>query len=279
MSSEAKMSEALVWVNGKPSQTVSVFDRGFAYGDGLFETIRIAQGRLTLAALHWDRLNRGCHRLRIPLDLGQLQQEVTAFLRTCQQGVLKITISRGVGGRGYNPEGLNQPSRILSFHPLPEYSFDPADQGVCVKLCQTRLGYSALAGVKHLNRLEQVLARSEWQGAEFGEGLLCDMDGRLIEGVMSNLFVVNSKNELITPDLSRCGVEGVCRQYVLSKALDMGYTVRVMDVSPVLEDVAELFLCNSVNGIWPIVAVNEREWKIGSVTRNIQRVVWDVLND
>ena len=268
-----------VWVNGVAQALIPVSDRGLAYGDGLFETIRVAGGKTTLDEYHWQRLCDSCQRLGITLNLPQLLDEVAAFLSACAAdcAVLKVIVTRGSGGRGYNPQGCDAPRRILSLHPLPERNPDPAVVGARVRLCQLRLARSALAGLKHLNRLEQVLARDEWQGDDFHEGLLCDDSGHLIEGTMSNLFVVTHAGELLTPDLSFCGVSGVCREFVIDLARSRGLTVREAPVSPLL-DVAEVFLCNSVNGVWPVVECAGRVWPIGPVTTLIRDCVLEKLH-
>ena len=276
------MGDLPVWVNGVPESRVSVSDRGLAYGDGLFETVRISNRRPTLAALHWRRLSQGCQKLGIPLNLQRLMDEVDAFLSSApmSDGVLKVIITRGSGGRGYNPEGCQTTRRILSIHPLPQRTPDPAVHGARVMACRFRLGQSELAGMKHLNRLEQVLARQEWSGNAYDEGLLSDFSGNLIEGTMSNLFMVNHQGELVTPDLSGSGVKGVCREFVIALAGDMGLTVVEAPISLqfLQNSAAEVFLCNSVNGVWPVVLYDQSHWGVGSVTMDIRDRVREELN-
>ncbi|MBO9480907.1 MULTISPECIES: aminodeoxychorismate lyase [Gammaproteobacteria] len=273
------MSEYPVWVNGVPESFLPVSDRGLAYGDGLFETVRVAGGKPTLADYHWRRLQRSCQQLGIAVDIERLLEEVDAFLldNRAFDGVLKVMITRGSGGRGYNPEGCLSVRRILSLHPLPSRSRDPGVHGARVKLCQMRLGRSALAGLKHLNRLEQVLARSEWQGDAYDEGLLCDFEGNLVEGTMSNLFIVTHEGDLVTPDLSFHGVAGVCREFIIEFARHRGMTVKEQSVPRGL-DVAEIFLCNSVNGVWPVIEYEGREWGIGPLTSQIRDCVLEEFN-
>lgn len=268
------------WINGAPGNCLSVADRGLAYGDGLFETIRISCGKPALISLHWCRLIEGCKTLGIPLDISLLKAEVTAFLEANPMvfGVLKVIVTRGSGGRGYNPQGCVNPMRCLSLHPLVQRNPDPAVEGARVKPCSTRLGQSMLAGIKHLNRLEQVLARSEWQGNHWDEGLVCDFDGRLIEGTMSNLFVVMDNGLLCTPDLSRCGVAGVARQFILERAVRLGLNAEVRALEPGLPNVEEIFLCNSVNGVWPVVQYGDRHWDIGNTTIKIRDCLLEELN-
>ncbi len=276
----AKKAQTPVWINGKSSVSLPISDRGLAYGDGVFETVRIHSGQPTLAPLHWCRLNDSCQRLGIVLDVAVLVAEVERFLSQARvdSGVLKIIITRGSGGRGYNPAGCHQTTRCLSLHPLPVRNPDPAIKGAKVMECQLKLGQSALAGMKHLNRLEQVLARAEWQGDEWDEGIVCDFSGHVIEGTMTNLFVVDRNGRLLTPDVSRCGVAGVCRQYIIDKAQKLGLTVEIGDYQLQDVDITELFLCNSVNGVWPVVEYAGQYWDVGPVTLRVRDWLLEELN-
>ncbi|HBZ93517.1 MAG TPA: aminodeoxychorismate lyase, partial [Pseudomonas sp.] len=219
------------WVNGAPGEQLSVRDRGLAYGDGLFETIAVRGGRIPLLARHMARLADGCRRLSIPLDLPQMESELQAFAGQLGDGVAKLVVTRGEGQRGYAPPQPCQPLRILQAAPLPQYPAVHAEQGVRLFPCETRLAEQPLlAGLKHLNRLEQVLARAEWQDAECAEGLMRDSHGRVIEGVYSNLFLV-IEGGLVTADLSRCGVAGVMRAELLQQAQMLGLAIELRDIS------------------------------------------------
>jgi 4-amino-4-deoxychorismate lyase len=146
--------------------------------------------------------------------------------------------------------------------------------GVRVIRCQLVLGEQPrLAGVKSLNRLENVLARAEWRDSEVREGLLADAAGRVIEATMSNVFAVFGRR-LVTPDLSRCGVRGAQRERVLELAHAAGVPVEVADISFAgLLDADEVFLANSIIGVWPVSACGERAWKPGPVTREVQALL------
>ncbi len=273
--------EKPIWVNGKSAQSIAATDRGLAYGDGVFETIKVVAGQQTLEPLHWQRLACGVDRLGIKLDVIKTREESRHFLRSsgAAEAVLKIVVTRGSGGRGYNPEGVNSASRVMSLHPLPQYPSKYARDGINTKLCELRLGQSSFAGIKHLNRLEQVMARSEWQGSTYQEGLLQDFEGRVIEGTMTNIFLVDEQGKLLTPSLRRNGVDGVCRQYILENATSWQLSVDEADVSlDMLARAREVFVANSVNGVWPVKACGRYEWPVGAVTRVIQSRVMDVLN-
>ncbi len=262
-----------VWVNGQPSSSLSPLDRGLSYGDGLFETIRINEQGPTLFDLHMTRLETSSGKLGLHVDHKQIRAEIISFLATqlSVSSVLKITITRGVGGRGYNPQGCEGSTRILSLFPFPDYPKNAQPVGVALYECSTRLGLSrALAGMKHLNRLEQVLGRAEWQTSEFAEGLMFDINGQIIEGTMSNLFIVEG-DTLVTPDLTLSGVAGVCRQYILDQAKSSGIKTQIRSLSRnELLLASEVFVCNSVFGVWPVISFAQQCWQVGNLTRTVQ---------
>jgi len=266
-------------VNGVPGSLVSVRDRGLAYGDGLFETIRVSRGVATLADRHFQRLAQGAAVLRIPLDLQLVREEVVIRAAAIGSGLLKLTITRGESQRGYAMPPQPAPNRILQSSPLPDYPAANAEQGISLYPCTTRLGYQPLlAGLKHLNRLEQVLARSEWQGAEHAEGLVCDLAGHPIECTMSNLFV-RLQHGWVTPALDQCGVRGVMRDYLLQQLASRGEPVAERRISlDELLAAEEIFCCNSVFGVWPIVALDEHRWPVGPHTRFVQTLAKQVLS-
>ncbi len=270
----------LTWVDGHPAHGLSVHDRGLAYGDGLFETIKVVEGRPELLGRHLARLERGCLRLAIPCNVEALREELTAYCAQLVQGVAKLIVSRGEGRRGYaQPEPL-LPRSIILGSPLPDYPQAHAEQGVRLYPCSTRLAEQPiLAGLKHLNRLEQVLARAEWQDPAFAEGLMRDTSGRVVEGVFSNLFIVES-GRLLTPMLERCGVAGVMREELLHRAKLAKVETLVTDISlDRLLGADEVFMCNSLYGVWPVRQIETRVWSVGPLTRKLQRLVADLSSD
>ncbi len=241
-------------VNGEQTDRLPVLDRGIQYGDGLFETIAVREGRPCLWERHLRRLRRGCERLGIaPPDPAGLLAESQAVIQGRQRAVLKIVVTRGAGGRGYRPPQDPQPSRLIYCTPWPGYPEAYWKKGVAVRLCTTALGINpALAQIKHLNRLEQVLARSEWNDPAVFEGVMLDSDGRVIEGTMSNLFLVR-KGCLVTPDLKRCGVAGILREVIIECAAALGIPLTIGDVRlEALQEADALFLSNSLIGILPV---------------------------
>lgn len=249
----------MILLDGQVSDNPLLLDRGLAYGDGLFETIAVRDGELLCWDAHMARLRRGCRVLNFPAPDGErLLDEARQVCAGQGAGVVKLLLTRGSGGRGYRPPSPVQVRRILSMHERPAELDADADAAVATWVCRQRLGHNpALAGIKHLNRLEQVLASAEWPAPVYFEGLMLDLDGHLIEGIRSNLFVVKG-GALRTPELSRCGIDGVVREAVLAAAPALGLEVQVAPLT--LADVAsadELFLCNSVIGVRSVARVDE----------------------
>lgn len=251
-------------------------DRGLHYGDGLFETMAVTVGKVRLLDLHLERLARGAARLAIPLqDPDGLAGALVAAAHEQGEGVLKLIVTRGGGGRGYLPPESPTPSLILQRY--PPVDADGRD-GVVVRLCELRLSRQpALAGIKHLNRLEQVLARAEWRDPAIAEGVMLDSEGFLIEGVASNVFLIR-EDRLLTPLLDQCGVAGVMRAHVMQRAVTLGLAVQ--EARLVLDDLMtadEVFLTNSLHGIRPVTCLlGRRDWAVGSVTRALQDRLWEM---
>lgn len=261
-----------IWVNGKPGNEMAVQDRGLAYGDGLFETLRISARGPVLLEYHLDRLQDSAQRLRIPFDRTAMTKELNAFPGCHHPGVVKLIYTRGVGGRGYSPANLDHPTRILSSHSEPAWPAWHYEQGVHLHTCKTRLGRNPLlAGMKHLNRLEQVLARGEWLSTNvYQEGLVCDTEGNMVEGVMSNLFFVVD-DVMQTPLLANCGVAGVLRRWLLENFQQWQMAVQEVEKPPChLQRASEVFICNSVYGVWPVASLGDLQWVPGSVAQRAQ---------
>jgi 4-amino-4-deoxychorismate lyase len=246
-------------VNGAPGNTINAEDRGLAYGDGVFRTLRMQAGRPVAWERQYAKLQHDCGALKLACPSALvLSSELQQLGKTQAEGVAKIIITRGVSTRGYAPSAQTESTRIVSITPATIYPADFAKQGIRMHVCKVRLGHQLLlAGIKHLNRLENVLAASEWQGQDVPEGLMCDIAGFVISGTRSNLFMLRG-NILYTPNLLRCGVAGVQRDRVLDWAKQHGVTCKVADFHMeelVLAD--EIFLVNSVFGLWPVRELGE----------------------
>lgn len=260
---------ARILVDGIPTPQISVLDRGLGYGDGLFESIRLIGTVAPLWSRHMQRLADGCARLRIPPpDLQQLWQETLQVSADMDTSVVRITVSRGQGERGYALPAHPRPSRVVSAFVPPHVDRHVYAQGVQLRICDIRLSEQPLlAGIKHLNRLEQVMARAEWDDPAIAEGVLLDSHERVISATMANLFAVID-GELRTPSLDRCGVAGVARAEVLAAC--PGTRVGDMTLAE-LRAADELFLSSSVRGIVPANSLEGRHYPPGALTRRLQR--------
>lgn len=259
-------------LNGQSKHSIDVSDRGLQYGDGLFETIAVLNKKPLFLDLHLARLHLGCKRLLIPMpDANLLRREAKELAIQSDQAVMKLIVTRGGGGRGYRqPENI-QPTRLFSLHPQPDYPENFQSEGVSIRFCQHRLGLNpALAGIKHLNRLEQVLARAEWQGNTIQEGLMLDIQGNIIEGTMSNVFYVRNQT-VYTPRIEQSGVAGILRAIIIDLTKQLSVEVIEKNILPdELLHADEMFVSNSIIGIWPVKKLEQRVFSIGSITKKLQ---------
>ena len=163
--------KALWLVNGRETG-VDPADRGLAYGDGLFETMASVDGRIRWLDYHFERLERGCRRLAIEApDRALVEGEIGAHCPRSGRAIVKLIVTRGPGERGYRPPDAPKTTRILGFLTWPEYPTANYTRGIRMQVCALRLGVSpALADLKHLCRLEQVLAHVELRGATWSKG-------------------------------------------------------------------------------------------------------------
>lgn len=266
----------MMLINGHAQDHLSAHDRGLHFGDGVFETVAIEDGLALCMERHLARLVGGCSQLAIPMpELTTLEEECARVCEGVERAVLKIMVTRGVSGRGYASDKRALPTRIVARYPWPPYPADSRSDGVAVRICGTRLGRNPrLAGIKHLNRLEQVLARTEEDPSESDEGLMLDDRGCVIDGIMSNVFA-RWDRRLFTPDVSECGVAGIMRELVLEVA------EKVSGLEPEiaafgadeLSTADECFLTNSLIGIWPIKTLEGKRLRVGPVAHNLQKLL------
>jgi 4-amino-4-deoxychorismate lyase len=244
-------------VDGQPGTMVSASDRGLNYGDGLFETMRLHAGTVPLLARHLDRLRTGCARLGLPYPGdAALEADIARLAATgATEGVIRLVLTRGDGGRGYAPSPAATGRRIAALHPLPP----PGPPAMSLGICATRLGRSAaLGGLKHLGRLEQVLAAGEVAAAGWDEGLMLDESERLVEATRHNVFFVRN-GQILTPPLAGCGVAGVMRGLILETLVAVGLAggeaaLRYHE----LHEIEGMFLSNAVVGVRPVRQVAGR---------------------
>lgn len=250
---------ATVLVNGVPAATVDALDRGLQYADGLFETLAVLDGRTRLLDLHLERLDAGCRRLGLQAPPAELLAREVASVAPAPRAVVKVIVTRGPAGRGYRPPAAPAQTRIVTGYPYPAYPSSWLASGVQARTCRTRLGDSTvLAGLKHLGRLEQVLARAEWQDESIAEGLMLDARDHVACGTQSNLFLV-ACDRLLTPPVDRCGVAGVMRQAVFEWSRGGQRAAIEADIRPGdLFDADEVFVTNAVIGAWRLAALDGR---------------------
>ena len=227
-------------------------NRGLAYGDGVFESMRVHHGKLPLWPRHLARLREGAARLGIAVpDVAFVEARAAELAHGIDDGVLKLLLARGDGGRGYAPPVDAAPVWVLSRHPLPL-----VQRGARLHACETRLALQpALAGIKHCNRLEQVLARAECERAGRDEGLVLDAEGNVVSATAANLLVLR-EGRWATPPVDRCGVAGVLRGWLLEQGLLEVAAVSMDDV----ESADAVALCNAVRGILPVSSLGARAW-------------------
>jgi 4-amino-4-deoxychorismate lyase len=256
------------FIDGNAASALPADDRGLLYGDGVFETLALRNGKLRFLDAHLARLAAGLERLGIAADPATVAEQVARAHASLLTGIVRVVVTRGSGPRGYAPPISAVPRIIVTCFPAPEPA-RPAT-ALTIRMCSTRVATSpSLAGLKTLNRLEHVLARREWTDPAIGEGLMCDADGSIVCGTASNLFVVCG-GQLMTPDLSSAGVRGIMRGVVIDAARELGRPVAETRIEPgVLGQAEEVFMTNALTGIRPVVGLPGRHLPVGAVTREL----------
>jgi len=258
--------ECAVLVDGVSTDFLPIDDRGLAYGDGVFRTLRVVDARPLWWQAQLAKLAEDCARIGLQApssdswnaDLGLIQALISPGVKS---GVLKLMVTRGSGPRGYMPPALPHIRRVMRFDASSQKPSANSAAGLNLRICALRLGWQPrLAGVKHLNRLENVLARAEWNDPAIDEGLLMDHADRVISGVMSNLFIWR-QNQLLTPRLDQCGVAGVVRARLMRLAVEQGLDVKEIDLNLTsVFDADEVMLTNSVWGLRRVARLETQTW-------------------
>lgn len=255
------------WINGVPGRLIDITDRGLTYGDGIFETMAIRRYTLRFLDLHLDRLYAGAARLGLSApERYKLHAQLTAAAAGIDEGVMKLILTRGPGPRGYAPPQQQSPTVAWGLH---SQAVQQSTQ-IRVRWCATIAGRNPVtAGLKTLCRLEQVLARAEWQDASIAEGLMCDEQGLLTGGTASNVFLVTG-GSLRPPAVTHAGISGVMRRVILQQAHENG--IEISEVAVTRQDLLaadEVFISNALVGIRPVRQLDERQWCPGPVTRRL----------
>ncbi|MGF1741667.1 aminodeoxychorismate lyase [Vibrio profundum] len=262
----------MYWVDGKLTDTIAVADRSFQYGDGCFTTMLTRYGHIQHWALHRERMEQALVTLGLPKpDWSQVQSWLTSACDTSPQAGLKLHVSAGVGGRGYGRPECVTPKVTISRFAYPKHYTQWMDTGVCLGLCEQKLGLNPmLAGHKHNNRLEQVLLKAEMEKTDYSDGLVLDLNHNVVETTAANLFWVKGTT-LYTPDLNLSGVAGVMRRVVLEQASQQGLRMEIgaFPLSAV-ESADEIFMTNSLLQLAPVIQIQDHHFSIGPITRLLQ---------
>lgn len=261
-------------VNGQ-HQLISPLDRGFSYGDGVFRTFAICLGNNKSAyiwSINYQKLVADCNVLGIVCPSAALLfDEISQLLAIDELAVIKIIITRGESARGYAPPAIAVPNRVVIKSTLPNYPAQNMTEGITLRVCDISLPYQPkLAGIKHLNKLENVLAKMELQDSQIADGILLDTMGYVIECTSSNIFI-RLAHTLITPDLNQCGVAGVTRQRIIELAPRLNLTIKVQKIT--LEDLLqadEVLICNSLIGVWQVTKLQDKTWKMQNTASQLR---------
>jgi len=263
------------WINGQPVDSVPITDRSFQYGDGCFSTILVRDSDPELWDFHVERMTQALKRLSIDEpDWASIRNWISDIvLSDIERQGIKIHISRGHGGRGYSSKDIHHPQVTISRFDYPDYYDSWCKNGISLAICQTQLGLNPLlAGMKHNNRLEQILIKNELDAGHYSDGVVLDIHHRVIETSMANLFWM-SGDVLYTPLLDQAGVAGVMRRKIIdvmtqqSCCIDEGHFL----LSNLL-NADEIFICNALLGIAPVVNISSKyQYSIGQCTQYLQK--------
>ena len=269
--------DTLIWLDGAEASALPLPDRGLDFGDGVFETLLTRHGEPLYLDLHLARMLRGCKLLALPDYDSAVRRHLQAVTlaitaRGWHWASLRITLSRGAGPRGYAPPTKARPRIIISVTRLDRFAPDMAAPAALHLADMRWATQPALAGLKHLNRLEQVLAAAEYNAAGLDEAVMLDQTGRVISVVAGNLFVVSGR-EILTPELRNCGIHGTRRDLVMRRwAPSLGLVVRECELSTgQLESADEAFYTNSLVGLRPVARFGRRRWSAHTVCEALYR--------
>jgi 4-amino-4-deoxychorismate lyase len=258
----------LILINGETNENIAINDRGLLYGDGIFTTMAVKNGQVLCWQQHWQRLVTSCKRLSIPLYKQYIfEQEIKQLIQAQdikENHIIKCIITRGIGGRGYTPPIQVKSTRILMSLPFPNYH----NKNITLQICKTRLSKNPLlAGIKSLNCLPYILARAELIE---NEGLLLDTENNIIEGTISNIFFVDN-GILKTPSLQQSGVDGIIRQLIIKNLNNLNITIKIGNYNLAdLYAAQEIFLTNSIIGLWSVNKFDSKVFQFGKFTKKIQ---------
>lgn len=265
----------MYWINGQPENSIALGDRSFNYGDGGFTTIKTINGKPEHWSLHVQRMQACLSLLKIPdLNWQQVRNWVEQMAIPTGAGGVKLLVSRGSGGRGYSPCGVSETKVVLSRFVYPEHYLVWQATGIELCVARPRLGINPLlAGHKHNNRLEQVLLKADVEEQGFVDGVVLDINEHVVETTMANLFWVKGET-LYTPNMEKSGVAGVLRRLVIQHAarLEMKVIMVEFEIDHLLR-ADEVFICNALLGVAPVIKITHNTFPIGIITRDFQKSI------
>ena len=267
-------------VNGKVSSSISIFDRGFLYGDSVFETILVLNKNPQNIKLHLSRLKKGCNHLKIKnLDFKLLQRHINKALSDEKDCVLNINITRGtVINRGYNIKlAPKKPNIILTTGLIPKFPKEYVNSGINTKFSSSKvIDNEGLSKIKHSNRIDQVIATKEIS-KNFPELIMCDQKNNIIEGISSNIFFVKGK-VFYTPKISRSGVEGVMKSFIIKNLKKNKYKIIEKIINrKEIKNYDGAFFCNSVRLIWNIKSIKNFRYKKNIHISKLTKIINDEI--
>ncbi|MCK6262094.1 aminodeoxychorismate lyase [Vibrio sp. ZSDE26] len=262
----------MFWVNGQPSEAISLTDRSFQYGDGCFTTMLTREGRIENWSAHQSRMERCLTLLNIDQpNWNQVQDWLKKAALTSPKGGLRLNITRGEGGRGYSCYGVSNINIVISHFAYPAQYKTWGEHGIELGVCHYQLGLNPhLAGHKHNNRLEQILAKQDIDSQGFFDGIVTDLQGHIVETTMANIFWIK-EGSLYTPSLTNSGVAGVVREALLKKAKEKQLPINMGSFKlPALLNAEEVFITNSICEIVPVTKIKDKLFPVGPATREFQ---------
>lgn len=267
----------MYWVNGVESETLPINDRSTQYGDGFFTTMKVESGEIRLWPFHLERLVISAQRLGIASpNWEDIENQVHAIAKMISLGGIKILISRGAGGRGYSPEGCDNTQVVISDFQYPAHYKQWQEKGIELGVSTVRLGLSSplLAGMKHLNRLEQVLIKNDISKTAYLDAIVLDLNNHVIETSIGNLFWIKG-DRIFTPKLSFSGVEGVMKKHIQQLAKEFQLELEEVSVAlSELEKADEVFITNALFEIVPINAIVHQSFAQHKLTYRFQEKLY-----
>ena len=243
-------------------QKISPFDRAFQYGDGIFRTFVVDNKKALLWKYHYKKIVADCLAMKItPPKENDLLSDIRSLFKSKNKSVGKFIISRGSSERGYKFNEDITHNRFLIKTKMPSYPKEYFKIGVNLYVCKQKLNPSILSGVKHLNRLENIMARREWKGDRYVDGILLDQNGHVIECVSSNIFMRIGKT-IYTPKITHVGIKGVTRELIIKISAQLGFKIKeiTFDLNKLLAS-DEVFITNSLFGVLQVKKIKNKSWQ------------------